>query len=457
MPLEARKFPPWAGLLAALVISTIGYYFLLYHTPRENFYQILGLFMLLGLVYLWAIVLSNENNIWQFLIAAVILRLSLLIAIPELSDDFYRFIWDGRLWNQGTNPFAALPSKLMEDPEFSRLAINRELFQGLNSPEYFTVYPPLSQLIFMVSTKLFPEDIPGNIIAMRMLIIGFETASIMLLPRLLASYGLPCRNAIIYAWNPLVIVELTGNLHFEAIMIFFMLVALWFWKKHRWWWSATALGLAIGIKLIPLIFLPVIWKRLPFNQFAGYAFIAMGTLALCSIPLLSTQLLQGISSGLSLYFQKFEFNASIYYLIREAGFAVTGYNIIQTSGKFLALFTFLLIMALSWWSAKKITWPQAMFWSLFIYLLLTTTVHPWYVTTLVMLCAFTTFRFPVVWSFTIILSYGGYTIDGYTENLWLVIAEYLLVGTVLLVELRGWRFGPNLLIKRTVNSTYEAI
>ena len=77
---------------------------------------------------------------------------------------------------------------------------------------------------------------------------------------------------------------------------------------------------------------------------------------------------------------------------------------------------------------------SAMLLVLSFYYFTATTIHPWYVATPLILCVFTKYRFPVVWSFTIILSYSAYGPDGFKENLWLVATEYILVLGVFLWE-----------------------
>ncbi|MDH3709078.1 MAG: glycosyltransferase 87 family protein [Cyclobacteriaceae bacterium] len=437
-------------LAGIFTVSLIGYILLLFNTPREDFYHLFLLFTLLGVCYIVVLRFSSESNYKRLLWAAVIFRVALLGAVPELSDDFYRFIWDGLLWNQGIPPYAFLPNSLIEHPELSG-PLFPELYDGLNSPDYFTIYPALSQLVFVISTILFPESIMGNIITMRLFLIAAEIGTLLLLPKLLEYFQIKSKNALVYAWNPLVIIELTGNLHFEALMIFFLVLTLWFWKKGTWWWSAVCLGLAVSTKLIPLIFLPLLWGRLPLKRLLAYYILTGLTIAICFIPWFDPDLIMGMSSSLSLYFQKFEFNASIYYLIREIGYAVKGWNIIETAGKYLALTTFIAIMLLAWWSRKKITWPQAMMWGLLIYLLLTTTVHPWYITPLVFLSVFSDYRFALVWSFAVIVSYAGYSSQGYQENLVLTFAEYALVLGYLVWETRTLLLPKNLFPHKSVN------
>lgn len=423
-------------LIGATLLSLVCYHFLIYQTDRNDFPSILVYFIILTVVYLLIIKVVNHQLIYWALAAAILLRLSILTAIPELSDDFYRFIWDGRLLTQGISPFHEIPSKLMQFPAFSEDPINQHLYQGMNSGDYFTVYPPLAQWMFYASVRLVPNNIVGSLVVMRLIIILFEIGSIMLLLRILVHAGLPKRNVLIYAWNPLVVVELTGNLHFEAIMIFFVLLAIYWLQPLRWQWSAFALAAGAAVKLVPLIFLPLLWGRLSWKKVFSYWVICGVVVVVFFLTIWSPELWEGMHSSLSLYFQKFEFNASIYYLVREIGFVTTGYNIIQTAGRYMALITLVLVLLLSWYSYQKLTWPQAMIWALTIYLLMATTIHPWYVTALVALAAITNYRFPIAWSVLVILSYAGYTETGYDENMLLVIVEYLLLASAMILDLR---------------------
>ncbi len=441
MPLKSRFGAQQIWLTAATVLSLICYYQLIYHIQRHDFPTLLFYFGILTTIYLLVIRIIDVYVWYWALAAAFAFRLMILPAIPEWSDDFYRFIWDGRLLVQGVSPFSQLPSQLILDVTFSQDLINQELFQGMNSPDYFTVYPPLAQWVFYLAAKVSPDSILGSIIFMRLIVLLAEAGTIVLILKLLKEYDLPSTNTLIYAWNPLVIIELTGNLHFEAVMIFFILLAIYLIKAGRQRLSAAALGAAIATKLVPLIFLPLIIRRKDIRQVLTYWLICGVVVAGCFLTIWNEDLWAGMSSSLGLYFQKFEFNASIYYLVREAGFAITGYNIIQTAGSLMAFVTLLLILWLAWTSYKRFTWPQAMLWALTLYLLMSTTVHPWYITTIVALAAITNYWFPVAWSVLIILSYAGYTETGYHENMLLVVTEYLLLGVVILWEMKRHDYG----------------
>lgn len=359
--------------------------------------------------------------------AAVLFRAFLIVALPNLSDDFYRFIWDGNLLINGINPFLHTPEVYMQNglPEF----LSADLFQNLNSKAYHSVYPPVNQFIFGLAASLFGTQLLGNVVVMKVIILGFEIGSIIILKKLLAHFGLSQKWLLIYVLNPLIILELTGNLHFEAVMIFLLLFAYYLFLKNRFWSAALCFMLAVNTKLLPLILLPYLvfsigWKR----SFGLIGVLLVGTLAL-HIPFLSQNFLLNFTDSLGLYFQSFEFNASVYYVVRWIGFQIYGYNIIQIAAPRLAVLSALLIIIISWYfrrhSLKNL--PVMYIVCLGIYFLFSTTVHPWYVSSLVAFAPLAGLFFPIMWSLVIPLTYFTYRTAAYNENLWLVALEYSIV------------------------------
>src|SRR5690606_35260493 len=117
-----------------------------------------------------------------------------------------------------------------------------------------------------------------------------------------------------------------GNLHMEALLIFFLLLFLYQLHYQRYLTSAVPFALAVGSKLLPLMFLPFVWRKLGFRRFAAFGFVLLVVLLLLFFPLLSLEVLRNIWQSIDLYFQRFEFNASVYYLLRWLGIQLTGYN-----------------------------------------------------------------------------------------------------------------------------------
>jgi hypothetical protein len=421
---------------AALIVLSLIFYFLLAQTNRQETTQLFLLFGFLFLIYLFVIKMKEVDLKW-WLLASVLFRLQFLFFLPLLSDDFYRFIWDGRLMATGYHPFSQLPAFYMQHG-LAIPGITQSLFEKLNSPEYFTIYPPVNQFVFWLSAKLFPDSIFGSAAVMRLCLIAADIGSVYFIRKLLIHHQLPARNILIYALNPLVIIELSGNLHFEALMIFFIVVSFWLFIRRKNLQSAVAFGFAIATKLLPLIALPLFINWLGWRK-ALFYFLAVGACCLLVfLPILNLDFISGFSQSLGYYFKKFEFNASIYYLVREYGFWKYGYNIIQTAGLKLGLWSAMLIFVYTilhgelndQGSANNRTnasvWSALLF-VFVIYFLFSTTVHPWYITTLVAFSVFTNWRFAVVWSGLIFLTYAGYYSNGFSENYYLTAIEYTAV------------------------------
>ncbi len=411
-----------------------------FEAAQSEFVQIIGFYFPFFLAYIWVYQSTKEDDhktVWLFLGLGILLRGILLFALPNLSDDVYRFIWDGRLLNQGINPFSHLPSYYI-DNKVAVNGIHEQLYQQLNSPNYFTIYPPVCQGTFALACWLFPTSIFGSAFVMKLMLFLCEVGSILLLPRLLLRFQLPIKNALLYALNPLIIIELVGNLHFEAAMVFFLLLSLWLMVNDYWKASAFAMALSIASKLLPLIFLPFLIKRLGWKGSFQYFAIVGITLLILFLPLFDATFISNFGDSLNLYFQKFEFNASVYYLLRWVGFQVIGYNLISVLGPSLALCVLIGVCGLAFFekdlSLKHL--PFVFLVAICFYLASTTTVHPWYVALPLVLCVFTRFRFPVLWSGLIMLTYINYSYEPYLENLWVVGLEYVLVGGYLLWEHR---------------------
>lgn len=363
---------------------------------------------------------------------SMLLRLLLLFSIPGLSDDVYRFIWDGRLIYNGLDPFAQLPPAYLN----KGTGLTNELFGLLNSQAYFTIYPPLNQAIFFLSVVFNPESEIWSIVIIRVIILAFEFGNIRLIRKLLRHYGLPQKYGLLYALNPLVILELTGNLHFEGILIFFLLLSIWFYEQKRFYRSALFFGLSVATKFLPLIFLPLMMKKLGLKNGIYYCLIVGAVIVLNFLPVWDSAIFQGTAESLELYFQKFEFNGSIYYLARWYGFETEGFNIIAKSGKWMALATLISITIYSFLGKSK-KLPENMLWIWALYLLFATTVHPWYAIPLLALSVFSTKRFPYLLTILIFITYSNYGGEVFTERLWIVILEYSLVIILAIYEAFG--------------------
>ena len=429
-----------AGLLLATAISVLLYVLFLYLTPRTEFYGLILLFTALFAVYGWWLFGDNWKERGKYILPlGILFRLIALFSLPLLSDDYYRFIWDGLLIHGGISPFEALPSAIMNDAALSaQLGLNEDLFNGLNSPDYFTIYPPVLQGVFAVASWIFPRDIYAAVLVMKLFVFLAECGSLILLKKIISLRKLPDHWLAIYAFNPLVIIELTGNLHFEALMIFFLLATWLLLLQDRWLRSVIPFALAVCSKLLPVMLMPLFIRRLGWKRTIIYGMAAGILTVLMFLPILDLETLQNLRASLGLYFGKFEFNASIWYIVREIGYQQVGWNIIQEAGKYLSFATVALILIYTLLEQKPNMSNLAggIMWVFLIYFAFATIVHPWYITTLIAFGGLTGYRFFLLWSLLIPLTYITYQTTPYVEPLWVPALIYACMYGWILIELK---------------------
>jgi len=372
----------------------------------------------------YLLLVREKESPRMLFVLGIAVRLTLFFSLPSLSDDIYRFIWDGTLLKNGIHPFAELPGHYLKQ---HIAGLDQALYERLNSPEYFSVYPPLNQFIFRLSVQFHSNWlVAANVI--RTLILAADIGSFFVLRKLLRIYQKEKCLAFFYFLNPLVILELTGNVHFEGVVIFFLLAGIYLYERHKSRLSAVSIGLAVGTKLLPVIYLPYLFFKGLKSKKWWIPVLAAAVGLLTLFPMTDRAFLDGMRSGLDLYFRKFEFNAGLYFIAREIGISYYGYNNIARIGPLLSMLSMLSILALSIAGAvKKWNIPKAFLFILSVYLLFATTVHPWYILPLVPFGILSGYYYPVVWSITVFFTYAGYTSGGFELPMWIVGLEYSLV------------------------------
>ncbi|MFT4830669.1 MAG: alpha-1,6-mannosyltransferase [Psychroserpens sp.] len=431
---KLHKFPMF------MVLISIGFYASFsYDLDRSDFIKLITLS--LGLFFLCYKIIQFEK--WNFkflLVAGILFRLVFFIATPNLSQDFYRFIWDGELVSHGLNPYLYTPDELIAQGNLV-IANAQELHLGMGelSAKHFSNYPPLNQLLFSIAAALGGKSILGGIMAMRVIIICADLGILYFGRKLLKHLNRSSHLIFWYFLNPLVIIELTGNLHFEGVMIFLFLASVYLLAKNKWRWSAVLYSLSILTKLVPLLFLPLFLKHFDIKKsLLFYSLIGVTTIVF-TLPFFSMEFITHYSATLSLWFSNFEFNASTYNIIKSIGLQldVPAFKMIKIFGKIMPFIIVILVLVFTFLRDNKniSTLITSMLWILSAYYFLATTVHPWYIIFLVILAIFTEFRFPLVWSLTAILSYWAYSNGQFEENLLILSIEYILVYGFLAYEL----------------------
>lgn len=421
--------PKWIQYFL-LLISLTGYILVGYYIERSNFLQLITVY---GSLFLIAYILQKNCSPDHFrllLLSGILFRFCLIFSIPALSDDFYRFVWDGRIQQLGFNPFDFTPAQFIKQHSDPLL---HNIFPYLNSPDYYSVYPQICQSIFKIASGIAGDSLYQTVIVLKSAIFLSELGTILLLKKLLSARINAKSLQLIYILNPLVIIELSGNIHFEAFMIFFMLLAVWLINHQKYISSVGALSLAIQAKLLPLIFIPLLFRQIGLKKTLNYAIVCLIITAALSLILLnSTERFAHFAESLRLYYGKFEFNGSFYLLLRSIGQMILSYNPIAALSKIMIV---LALSGMIWVYYRKLELLSGIFWLLAIYLAFSAVVHPWYLTPLVAFSAFIRLRFALIWSAMIPLSYYTYNRTPYSENYWLTGIEYLFVVGFLIWEL----------------------
>ena len=410
-------------------------YFLLLHAGQHTFFYIVtgySIAFLASAFLCFYLALSVQTS--GFL--AALSTIMAVFSFPALSDDVYRFLWDGYLIVDGIDPLRFTPSELIAGLSYEPYT---GLYPKLNSQNYHTVYPPVGQLIFILAILAGKWGLPA-VVAMKAMYATIHLLGLMAITQCLKAEH-RSRILTFYGLNPLVIIEGIGNLHAEVVMVGFLFVAFWLYKKNKSVGSALCFALAVAVKLLPLMFLPLLWKlSKDKGRWMAYVLLFIG---LIFIPFFWMYYVGGFVDSLDLYFRKFEFNAGLYYVLRWVGKVITGYNLIQWLGPSLALLALLAILKLSWQSR----WLAVSGYSvaelglgvLMFYLISLTTLHPWYLILPLAVSAFTQYRFLWIWSYLITWTYLFYDGGQYSENYGVIGLEYLFVLILIWWEWRTYK------------------
>ncbi|MDG1091436.1 MAG: polyprenol phosphomannose-dependent alpha 1,6 mannosyltransferase MptB [Flavobacteriaceae bacterium] len=425
--------------VAPILLSVLGYYFMGFEVDRAQSLILIPLY--LSLFFCSYPLIFKSYSLKQILGIGILFRLIFLLSTPLLSQDFFRFLWDGMLLSNGLNPYEATPDLLNQTAPLFSTPFSQELYKGMGalSAEHYSNYPPINQLGFYLASLIGGNSILANIISIRVLLILSDLGIFWFGIKLLDYLNRSKKRIGLYFLNPLIIVELTGNLHWEGLMVFFFIFGLYLiFVKNQWKWATIPMAISVASKLIPLLILPLFWRFLKPKKSMLFGLLILLCLFLFFVPFfLGADNLSHYLNTIGLWFNRFEFNGSIYYVIRAIGYEVKGYNIIRKLGT-VSPYIILGIVAVFTFIRNNKT-PHVlltgMLFCLSCYFFIATTVHPWYIVSLVSLAIFTNYSYPLIWSALVVLSYATYGNPDFNENYYLIGLQYGIVYGVFLLEL----------------------
>jgi hypothetical protein len=280
---ERTAFRPvgkWTVTLSLLGVAMLVLYRVAVHSKGVAdiawFLKLVAVQIVVYVAVVWLSLRTKDSRalLMLGLVFAALFRLSLLFSPPYLSDDIYRYVWDGRVQAAGINPYRYIPA----DEALAHLRDDK-IYPNINRRDYaHTMYPPIAEAAFLLITR-----VSESVTWMKAAMLAFEAVAVWALVQLLVSFGFARQRVLIYAWHPLAIWEFAGSGHVDALAIAFIALALLVHRKSRETLTGFFLACATCVKLFPAVLVPAFhrwgrWKLL-------LAFVA--TILISYLPYLS--------------------------------------------------------------------------------------------------------------------------------------------------------------------------
>jgi alpha-1,6-mannosyltransferase len=335
------------------------------------------------------------------LVLAALWHLLFLVLPPGPDDDIHRYVWDGRVQRLGYNPYVLVPS----DPTLTGLHTSET--RTLNNPDVPSPYPAGAQLFFRAVTAIHE-----SVFALKVAFVVCDLGIVFVLLSILRSRGQAAHWVLAYAWNPLLAIEVAGSGHIDIVGVLLLVVS--FAALARRWRTVAALafGLAVAVKLLPIVLLPLYWRRVRIRDGA----LAAAVVGLLYIPFLNHGRIPVGSLGT--YVQSFRFNDPVFATLER----------VATPQIVVGLAVFAGLLTAIWMRRKSAAWSSDAFaWPMAALLLCAPVVYPWYLLWLLPFLRSASTLPIIIWTVSIIPTY-------YVWHLRAVGRPWLVPGWIMLLE-----------------------
>ena len=347
---------------------------------------------------------------------AAVWHLLFLLQPPGSDDDIHRYVWDGRVQRLGYDPYTAVPS----DPALARLHTPET--RTLNHPDLPSPYPAGAELFFRAVTAIHESAF-----ALKVAFVICDWAIVLVLLAALRRFGLGEHWVLAYAWHPLLATEVAGSGHVDIVGGLLLLISAAALARRWRAVAAVAFALAVSVKVLPIVLLPLYWKRVRIRDGA----LAACALALLYIPFLGRGRIP--IGSLGTYVQHFRFNDPVFAVLERVA-----------SPRLVAGFAVLVGFLVAIWlrnrspqcSSVAFAWPMA------ASLLFAPVVYPWYLLWMLPFLQFASTLPLLLWTVSIIPTYYVWHLRtlGHPWSVpgWILLLEYGSVA-VSAAMLAWWR------------------
>lgn len=382
------------------------------------------------------------------LVFAAIFRLTLLAGTPSLSDDIYRYVWDGKAAAAGINPYEHPPAA-----EELRSLRDHPIYPNINHKEISTIYQPVHQLVFETLYRIHP-----SLFAFKAAFVLVDLLTMLFLFLIMKRLAIPSVRLLLYAWNPLVLLEISGSGHADIIGICLLVLACLLLLQRRWITATISLAFSALTKFIAVVFLPLLMRAKKEARLIPFLlFLIIGGLLYLPYADAGTQIFEGLLT----YTEKWRFNGLAFWLILAgveallprslivnlmirpqgmtadaATIATRGTDLALYISKFIVMAAFTAIILYYILKLNKDLKQKGESWYMHLgmiflgaFILLSPTVHPWYVCWILPFAVVTRNRAWILFSGLVALSYWilrDYAVLGvWQESPSVMILEYL--------------------------------
>jgi alpha-1,6-mannosyltransferase len=335
------------------------------------------------------------------LVLAALWHLPFLLMQPGSDDDIHRYVWDGRVQRLGYNPYIVIPS----DPALG--ALHTRETRTLNNPDVPSPYPAGAELFFRAVTAIHE-----SIFTLKVAFVVCDLAIVFVLLDILHRSGQGAHWVLAYAWNPLLATEVAGSGHIDIVGVLLLLLSFAVLERRWRTVAALAFGLAVAVKFLPIVLLPLYWRRVRMRDAA----LAAAVVGLLYVPFLNHGRIP--IGSLGTYVQSFRFNDPVFATLERVAAPQVVVGLAVLVGFLTAI----------WLRRKSVAWSSDAFaWPMAASLLCAPVVYPWYLLWLLPFLRSASTVPIIIWTVSIIPTY-------YVWHLRTLGRPWLVPGWILLLE-----------------------